>query len=551
VEDTTRSCATAPFNKVGACALDTAVCESGQWVGCAESKGDDSCEAGNDNNCNGTPNEGCACVDGTVQECGHPEVGVCKPGTSSCEGSQWGPCVGNIDPGERDCSSADDNDCDGSPDNTLDEACGCEVGLPRACDEHAGLDGNGRCQAGSQTCILSEDKTTSDWGGCSGSVGPASADTCDPGNDDNCNGDLNEGCPCVNGDTQPCGHATVGICKRGTSTCENSEWQPCEGNIEPKPRDCSSALDNDCDGSDDDTKDAVCECAVGGAPQACGTHPGLDGNGPCKAGSQSCVLATDKTSSYWGSCSGSVGPAGSDTCNPDNDNNCNGAENEGCSCVNGTSINCECGGTVTCTNGMIPSCSQVPVLRYRDSDGDSFGNPSNSSMVCPGTSGWVTNSNDCDDGDGTIYPNNAVECASDQMTREWCPSSGGVLDSEYCDEGCYEGDCRGDGTVGVPGFVSCQQDTPLTYCPVNAGCDAYETTCGTTGTPGTIRCDGPNDCPGQACCAKAGSFSLNAVCMNDCPSDQFTVCDPLENICSCTRWFTNGAVGIYVCPEGV
>lgn len=157
-----------------------------------------------------------------------------------------------------------------------------------------------------------------------------------------------------------------------------------------------------------------------------------NGNGPCKAGSQSCVLADDKTSSYWGSCAGSVGPAGADTCNPDNDNNCNGIKNEGCSCVNGTSIDCECGG-----------------------------------------------------------------CASDQMNREWCPSTGGVLGTEYCNDGCYEGDCRSDGTIGVPGFVSCRHDTPLTYCPVNAGCDAYETTCGTTSSPGTIRCDGPNDCPGQ------------------------------------------------------
>lgn len=210
-----------------------------------------------------------------LQACGHAEVGVCKPGTSSCEDSEWGPCVGNIDPGQRDCSSADDNDCDGSPDNTPDEACQCEVGNQRACDEHPGLDGYGRCRAGSQTCTLSEDRTTSDWSECSGSVGPLSDDTCDPGNDDNCNNEVNEGCPCVNGDTQACGHATVGICERGVSTCENSVWGPCEGNVEPEPRDCSSPLDNDCDGSDDDTKDATCQCTPG-TSQACGTHPGQE-----------------------------------------------------------------------------------------------------------------------------------------------------------------------------------------------------------------------------------------------------------------------------------
>jgi len=552
IETTTRSCAAAPFNRVGACATDTAVCEGGEWVGCPESHGDDSCEAGNDNNCNGTPNEECPCVDGDVQACGHAAVGVCKPGTSSCVDSEWEPCVGNIDPGERDCASADDNDCDGSPDNTLDEACQCEVGEQQACEEHPGNDGKGPCRAGSQTCTLGADKTTSDWGDCSGSVGPKTDDTCDEGNDDNCNDKLNEDCPCVNGDTQPCGHATVGICKRGTSTCENKEWQPCEGNIEPETRDCSSPLDNDCDGIDDDTKDSVCECAVGGM-QTCGAHPGLDGKGPCKAGSQSCVVAADKTSSHWGGCSGSVGPAGADTCNPDNDNNCNGEINEDCSCVNGTPINCECGGTVTCTNGMIPSCAQVPVLRYRDSDDDTFGNPNNSSMVCPGTSGWVSNSNDCNDSDDSVYPNNAVVCAADQMTREWCPSTGGVLNSEYCDQGCWEGDCRSDGTIGVPGFVSCRQDTPpLTYCTTSAGCDAYETTCGTSGSRGTVQCDGPNDCPGQICCAWPGSFSQHAECLDACtPTDARRVCDPLDGDCACTPFGSGEDVGYYVCPEGV
>ncbi len=37
------------------------------------------------------------------------------------------------------------------------------------------------------------------------------------------------------------------------------------------------------------------------ATQACGQHPGQDGNGPCKAGSQTCAVAADKKSSAWGS----------------------------------------------------------------------------------------------------------------------------------------------------------------------------------------------------------------------------------------------------------
>src|SRR5690606_11914283 len=137
--------------------------------------------------------------------------------------------------------------------------------------------------------------------------------------------------------------------------------------------------------------------------QDCDTHPGKDGNGPCKAGSQTCLLAADNASSYWGSCSGSVGPAGSDNCTADNDNNCNGIPNEGCSCVNGTPMDCPCGGSVTCTNGTMPACPQTPVLRYRDGDNDGFGNPNNSDEVCPSVLGWVSNANDCDDNNPNMY----------------------------------------------------------------------------------------------------------------------------------------------------
>src|SRR5690606_24378816 len=98
------------------------------------------------------------------------------------------------------------------------------------------------------------------------------------------------------------------------------------------------------------------------------------------------------------------------------------------------------------------------------------------------------NSDDCDDNDPNIYPNAAAICGSDEVTRQSCPASGGDMQNQSCSDGCYDGACRTDGTIGVPGFVSCEQASPLTHCPVNLGCDAYQTTCGTMGDPGTVRC---------------------------------------------------------------
>lgn len=364
---TTRACNEHPGKDgKGICRAGSQTCKiaadksTSFWDVCTGSVGPastDSCDvSGSDDNCDGTGNGGCACVNGTMQACGHAAVGICKPGIQTCANQQWGSCVGNVEPTTRDCSSANDNDCDGKADNTIDAICQCDSGTNQACGTHSGKDGVGPCKAGSQSCTLAANKASSSWGACSGSVGPASKDSCDvSGSDDNCDGTPNGGCLCVNGATQACGHAAAGICKPGVQTCASQQWGACVGNVEPTTRDCTSPKDNDCDGKADNTLDGVCQCASG-TTQACGTHPGKDGVGSCKAGSQSCSLATNKSSSSWGTCSGSVGPAAADTCAPNNDANCNNVQNEGCTCVNGATKTCDCGGSVTCTNGSWPAC---------------------------------------------------------------------------------------------------------------------------------------------------------------------------------------------------
>lgn len=48
------------------------------------------------------------------------------------------------------------------------------------------------------------------------------------------------------------------------------------------------------------------------------------------------------------------------------------------------------------------SCCTI-ATRYRDADGDGYGNPSISIQACT-TSGYVSNGSDCDDGDPNVYP---------------------------------------------------------------------------------------------------------------------------------------------------
>jgi hypothetical protein len=98
--------------------------------------------------------------------------------------------------------------------------------------------------------------------GASAGCGPV--ELCGPGNtgnglDDNCNGQVDEGCTCVPGQVQKCflgppGKHGVGACTDGTQTCQGTEfpgWGPCKGSIGPSQEVCDN-LDNDCNGCTDD-----------------------------------------------------------------------------------------------------------------------------------------------------------------------------------------------------------------------------------------------------------------------------------------------------------
>lgn len=279
---------------------------------------------------------GAACVDGTSEPCGPSEaVGACQFGMRTCRNSVWGACEGAVLSSARDCSSTQDNDCDGQPDDSLDETCRCLPGSVEPCDEHANLDGRGPCRAGERSCVPGEGHLTSDWGACSGSVGPGGSDSCAvAGDDGNCDGIPNGGCACVEGQTVACGPDTDnGICQRGLSTCEGGVFSECRGAVFPARRDCGSEQDNDCDGRPDNTIDSTCTCVVGDV-QACGVHPGRDGNGPCKAGQQRCDPGANNVTSRFGACSGSVGPGASDSCSTSgDDSNCDGIVNGSCQCI--------------------------------------------------------------------------------------------------------------------------------------------------------------------------------------------------------------------------
>ena len=82
------------------------------------------------------------------------------------------------------------------------------------------------------------------------------------GLDDDCDGKVDEGCPCSPGQTQPCfsgprNFRNIGTCQDGVQTCKFTlgsaigSWGECEGGINPSSESCDNA-DNNCNGCIDD-----------------------------------------------------------------------------------------------------------------------------------------------------------------------------------------------------------------------------------------------------------------------------------------------------------
>jgi len=134
-----------------ACALSVGVC-AGSTQPCDGALGFKACTApdygssyqatetmcdGLDNDCDGTIDEGCACLDGHTQPCGSA-IGTCVRGTQTCAAGAWGACTGAIGPGTEACNGLDD-DCNGTTDDNLTApACGLTDGVCTGASKRCG-----------------------------------------------------------------------------------------------------------------------------------------------------------------------------------------------------------------------------------------------------------------------------------------------------------------------------------------------------------------------------------------------------------------------------
>lgn len=160
------------------------------------------------------------------------------------------------------------------------EAFGCTPGVVQPCFETRegvtvffpdGIAQSSSCRPGEKTC-----SEHGSWGPCLGLVAPKPRDGCVfAGDDANCNGKMNEGCPCIPGQEQPCG-TDEGECRKGVQKCIHGRWsQKCFYEVKPEKEVCDGlGKDEDCDGHSD-IEDSDCGC-LDGEHELCGLDAGPD-----------------------------------------------------------------------------------------------------------------------------------------------------------------------------------------------------------------------------------------------------------------------------------
>jgi hypothetical protein len=314
-------------------------------------------------------------------------------------------------------------------------------------------------------------------------------ETCD-GKDNDCDGQVDEDCPCIDGQTQSCysgpdGTQGVGPCSSGQQTCDaTGTWGPCEGEVKPKNKELCNLVDDDCNGSADDMGETTCgvgACQVtvvtcdAGKLSACvplaatlEICDGLDNNcnqlvdetfpnndkvcavagqsGPCVSGKTKCMAGGEI-------CVPDVMPT-VEVCN-DIDDDCDGTVDNN---ISGTGFDCGTGylgvcaqGQLQCKGGKVDCFPIVPSSGEKcnglddDCDGTVDENNPGGNIVCD-----TGKPNTCSA--GTTQCTNGVLSCTPNFSNE--PEQCNGIDDD-CDDAVDEGNPGGGVACGCNGIRSC------------------------------------------------------------------------------------------------
>ena len=282
--------------QLGVCAGSKQKCSNDlKWPGCDystiqnynENEGPTAigtCGDNIDNDCDGSIDEGCACYGAPDIKCGSI-AGDCgnRIGKQECKNGFWGNCTNhNVPRPEK--ADIKDNDCDGS----IDEWTNCGITYKESFSRSCGLNS---CGEGLQYCSKDIDNALK-FTECIGSI-VAMLEICQDDVDNDCDGSINEGCGCMENDERECGSSMVGICEKGVQKCINGILGSCTGIVEPEEEECNG-FDDDCDGSVDEG----CPCIEPMTKKEFASRPCSLQLGVCKNINQSCINGQFGTCDY-------------------------------------------------------------------------------------------------------------------------------------------------------------------------------------------------------------------------------------------------------------
>jgi len=428
---------------------------------------------GIDNNCDGNVDEGLFCGDADGD--GYIDINF---GGDDCDDTNW-----EVSPGATElCDDGLDNNCDGQENE------GCEG----VCD----TDGDGYLDQNNFFCGIFG--STDDCDDNNMDVNPAATEICGDGVDNNCDGNVDEGC--LRGYGESCSvndDCLSGLCNTYNATCTNGDigdycgdgTQCNSGYCDSNSATCSNGAFGDSCGIDSDCASALCDWNTFTCITACSDVDG-DGYMDASCGGDDC---DDNNMD--------VNPGASEVCDGI-DNDCV-PENMDGSAELWYLSSTDCGydlcantGQWICESGQqIDTCTPAPTVHvYHDVDGDGFGDFTNSQDVCVLSAGDTLIAGDCTDNDASINPDATDICSINKtvVNKDCNPFNDDELN---CEEYC--GDIDADNYVTPERWGEWNGIIPSLVCPWvvdNGDCNDNESSV----SPISLEiCDGKdNNCNG-------------------------------------------------------
>ena len=391
----------------------------------------------------------------------------------------------DANPGEAEVCDEADNDCDGEVD---------EDSAADAATWHADNDGDG--YGGSSTTVACDQPSGfadngDDCNDASADANPGEAEVCDE-LDNDCDGSTDEDVTTTyyaddDGDSYGNTAKTVEACSTPSGyVTDDTDCDDLDATSNPGASEVCDEADNDCDGSTDE-----------GVTTTYYADDDGDGHGDPSDSSEACSAPSGHvlTDTDCDDTDATVSPNGAEVCD-EADNDCDGSVDE-------DALDAE--------------------TFYGDSDGDGYGDDSDTEVGCAASSGYVSPDGDCDDADAAVNPAAAEVC--DEVDND-CDGS---VDVGASDVGTFYADSDGDG-YGVSTDVTTGCDAPTGYADASGDCDDTDSAY----SPGAAEgCDGEDyNCDGDVDSDADGDGYADLDCGGDDCNDDDASTYPEAGLCA-------------------